>query len=398
MRRFLDYYRQFEELAPEEVSRELRERRDEEKARALAELPALDLASPAWHEPPHPEIVNAATFALRRAVNAYPDAGGARAARSCSPRATASSRRRWPPATAPGELLRAACHALLASREGRDEVAGRVAGLGAAAAAGRRGRRAARAGAPRAGDGAPDAAALWPPAASAPASSRSAARTTRPAAGRRRGAAAARARRPGAWILLDAALADFGDADLAPLTRRARAPDRRPLVLEGVRHGGLPRGLRGRAARRPELLARLAPVAGVSAPAQAGMAWAVEHAERLLPRAPRGGRRRARAAGRGDRGQLARVPGRARAAGLAVVGGASAAPSSPRTSPRAGSTSRPGTAWGDERHVASRYAGRRRRSGWWRRWASWPEAGLGAVYRFRATRNEPRMNGCTRQK
>ncbi len=28
MARFLDYYRQFEELSPEEVSRELRERRD----------------------------------------------------------------------------------------------------------------------------------------------------------------------------------------------------------------------------------------------------------------------------------------------------------------------------------------------------------------------------------
>ena len=29
MRRFLGYYRQFEELSPEEVSRELRRRRDE---------------------------------------------------------------------------------------------------------------------------------------------------------------------------------------------------------------------------------------------------------------------------------------------------------------------------------------------------------------------------------
>ena len=53
----------------------------------------------------------------------------------------------------------------------------------------------------------------------------------------------------GAWILLDAALADFGETDLAPLTARARAADRRALVLEGVRDGGLPRGLRRRAAR-----------------------------------------------------------------------------------------------------------------------------------------------------
>ena len=49
MRDFFDYYRQFEELTPGEVSRELRERRDEERARAVTELPALDLASPAWH-------------------------------------------------------------------------------------------------------------------------------------------------------------------------------------------------------------------------------------------------------------------------------------------------------------------------------------------------------------
>ena len=75
MRRLLDYYRQFEELSPEEVSRELRERRDAERAQALTEVPPLDLASPAWHEPPDAEAVNAATYALRRAVNAYPDAG-----------------------------------------------------------------------------------------------------------------------------------------------------------------------------------------------------------------------------------------------------------------------------------------------------------------------------------
>ena len=52
MRRFLGYYRQFEELSPEEVSRELKQRRDDEKAQALTETPSLDLSSPAWHEPP----------------------------------------------------------------------------------------------------------------------------------------------------------------------------------------------------------------------------------------------------------------------------------------------------------------------------------------------------------
>jgi len=73
MRRFLDYYRQFEELTPEEISRELLERRDAERANAVVEVPALDLATAAWHEPPDAEAVNAATYALRRSVNAYAD-------------------------------------------------------------------------------------------------------------------------------------------------------------------------------------------------------------------------------------------------------------------------------------------------------------------------------------
>ena len=51
MRRFLGYYRQFEELSPEEVSRGFKQQRDEERAQALTETPALDLNTPAWHEP-----------------------------------------------------------------------------------------------------------------------------------------------------------------------------------------------------------------------------------------------------------------------------------------------------------------------------------------------------------
>jgi histidinol-phosphate aminotransferase len=73
MRRLRDYYRQFEALTPEEASRELRERREGERARTPATVPLLDLARAAWAAPPHPEAVNAATFALRGAVNAYPD-------------------------------------------------------------------------------------------------------------------------------------------------------------------------------------------------------------------------------------------------------------------------------------------------------------------------------------
>jgi histidinol-phosphate aminotransferase len=73
-RRLLDYYRQFEALTPEESAERLRERRKQERSMELARVDDLDLASPAWHEPPDPEIVNAATFALRRSINHYPDA------------------------------------------------------------------------------------------------------------------------------------------------------------------------------------------------------------------------------------------------------------------------------------------------------------------------------------
>ena len=80
MPRFLSYYRQFDELSPEEISQSLRERREEELRREVATQPELDLSGAAWHGPPHAEIINAATFALRRAVNAYPDAAPLRAA------------------------------------------------------------------------------------------------------------------------------------------------------------------------------------------------------------------------------------------------------------------------------------------------------------------------------
>jgi histidinol-phosphate/aromatic aminotransferase/cobyric acid decarboxylase-like protein len=73
MRRLLRYYRQFDELSPEEISADLRARRDEERAREVVTQPPLDLSGAAWHGPPHPELVNAATFALRRAVNDYAD-------------------------------------------------------------------------------------------------------------------------------------------------------------------------------------------------------------------------------------------------------------------------------------------------------------------------------------
>ena len=81
-RRLLDYYRQFEAISPEEDSRRLRAKRQAEKSLELERVGDLDLSRVEWHEPPDPEIVNAATFALRRSINRYPppDGGDARVA------------------------------------------------------------------------------------------------------------------------------------------------------------------------------------------------------------------------------------------------------------------------------------------------------------------------------
>jgi len=70
---FLDYYRQFQELSPEEVSEGFKRQAEENRSRELAIVRTLDLTATTWWEPPHPEVVNAATFALRRSMNTYPD-------------------------------------------------------------------------------------------------------------------------------------------------------------------------------------------------------------------------------------------------------------------------------------------------------------------------------------
>lgn len=77
----LDYYRQFEDIPEEEINRELRRRSAEAKAKALAEVPVLDLSSTEWPDFPNAEVMNAAIFAARGRVNGYPDrtAAGIRA-------------------------------------------------------------------------------------------------------------------------------------------------------------------------------------------------------------------------------------------------------------------------------------------------------------------------------
>jgi histidinol-phosphate aminotransferase len=69
----LDYYRQYDDVDPEEINRGLRERRRREKMLALQEVPVLDLSSTEWPDFPHSEIMNAAIYAARGRVNSYPD-------------------------------------------------------------------------------------------------------------------------------------------------------------------------------------------------------------------------------------------------------------------------------------------------------------------------------------
>jgi histidinol-phosphate aminotransferase len=68
-----DYYKQFEELSPEEASAQLRERADERRKSALARVEALNLSATTWPEYPHSYVVNAITFAARRGLHRYLD-------------------------------------------------------------------------------------------------------------------------------------------------------------------------------------------------------------------------------------------------------------------------------------------------------------------------------------
>jgi histidinol-phosphate aminotransferase len=271
MRRFLDYYRQFEELAPEEVSAGLRAKRDEEKARALAELPGLDLTSAAWHEPPHAEIVNAATFALHRSVNAYPDPG-AEALRD-----TIAERHGVEPAQVvaghgAGELLRAACAAVV----NRGDVAIAWPGWGPLPrfvheAGGR------PVPVPVRDDGVPDVDALI-----AAAGERTAAvalATPNDPTGGVAGAGDLERLRSGlpdrTWLVLDLALAEFGEP--------VAVGGERVLAFHSFSKAHAMAGFRVGYALGPDA-SRLAPVTGVSAPAQAAALWALAEGDAIVAR------------------------------------------------------------------------------------------------------------------
>ena len=308
MRRLFGYYRQFEELSPDEISRELRERRDSERRLHPAEQPPLDLSGPAWPGPPHPEVVNAATFALRRAVNQYADAAPLRAA--------IAARFDIDPARVmvghgAGELLRAALRAVAT-----DEVAVMWPGWGPLP------RLVSELGAqpvPFSGE---------PPL-------RRTVVVTRPCDPTGDVASIA----PGDdWLILDEALSDF-------------LPDGEDLLLDHPRviqvrsfsKGHAMAGFRIGYAIVPDGGPDLSPVLGVNAPALAGALWAIEHG---APSA-----RARRSVAEAERARLERgladlpftvAPG---VGPYAWLSGSADALASQRVFVA------PGSAWGDEEHV-----------------------------------------------
>lgn len=69
----LDYYRQFAGMSDEEITEQLRGQAEEQRRRALARIDVLDLSRTTWHELPHPDVVNAITFAARGALHLQAD-------------------------------------------------------------------------------------------------------------------------------------------------------------------------------------------------------------------------------------------------------------------------------------------------------------------------------------
>lgn len=69
----LDYYKQFDDMSQEEVSERLLKKRDEDRAKALAHIPTIDLSGTEWPDFPNSEVMNASIYVARGRINGYPD-------------------------------------------------------------------------------------------------------------------------------------------------------------------------------------------------------------------------------------------------------------------------------------------------------------------------------------
>jgi histidinol-phosphate/aromatic aminotransferase/cobyric acid decarboxylase-like protein len=309
VRRLFERYRQFQALPPEVVSQGLRERRDEQRRQEMVFVPELDLARTAWHEPPHPEAVNAATFALRRRMNAYPDPA-AREVRELAAQRHGVSPAQVAVGHGAAELLQEACAALLGASAGGDEAAGRGGGELLVAWPGWRplpelarrvgGRPVPVAGGERRGDEASGRGRCIGPLADRVGPDTRAVALASPhdptGALVARDDVRALCERVGerVWVLLDESLADF----LEPGEDAAALVSELPnlLVFRTFSKAHAMAGFRIGYVLAPEALAeRLTPSFSVNAPAQAAAAWALELGDPVLTR------RRAAAARERDR-------------------------------------------------------------------------------------------------
>ena len=344
---FRDYYRQFEEMAPEEISEELLAQRDERRRRALSRIEPLDLSGTGWHEPPHPDAVNAATFALRRALNAYPDpsAGALRAALA---ERHGVAVEQIAVGHGAGELLRAACAVLLGDGgealvawPGWQPLPGLV-----EAGGGRAVPMPATPGTLLSGIGAETRVVLLtsPSDPTGLLLSRAAVRhlcTSLPG---------------GVTVVVDEALAEFapGGGDAAPLVAELA----NLVVVRSFSKAHAMAGLRaGAALGPPELVARLAPSGGIGAPAQAAATWAASDAGAALA-----ARRRAVAGALHERlaRALAGSPFSAAPGAMPFAWLSSSEEDGPAIAARLAAAQvfvAPGRLWGDERHVRAALRG-----------------------------------------
>jgi histidinol-phosphate/aromatic aminotransferase/cobyric acid decarboxylase-like protein len=333
IRRLRDYYRQFEELSPEEISLELRERRDAERASALTEVPPLDLRTSAWHEPPDAEAINAATYALRRAVNAYPDDGALREALAERHGVTPEQ---LAPGHGAGELLHAAFGAIGAGGRiaiawpGWSPLPSLVHEAGSAPV-------------PVTGD-ADELAAVEPDTRAvvlcSPNDPTGATSDLR--------ALAERLAEP-VWLVVDQALAELApDVDVAAVLEARE----RILIVRSFSKAHAMAGLRAGYALGNDaaLLDRISPAGGVSAPAQAAMLWAAREGDALVHRRRAAAARERERLARGLEGTPFSFPG---GHGHLVWLGSTEEDGAELARRLAAQRIyvTPGTAWGDERHV-----------------------------------------------
>lgn len=109
----LDYYRQFDDMSAAEESERLRRKRDEERAKALAQIPLIDLTGTEWPDIPNSEVMNASIFVARGRINGYPDRHAEKLRRALAAR-HAVDPERIVIGNGAAELLQSAAHALLA--------------------------------------------------------------------------------------------------------------------------------------------------------------------------------------------------------------------------------------------------------------------------------------------